>query len=267
VTGLAVGDAVAVFPYHVCGTCSSCNAGDPTGCELMAFEGIQGKSGGMATSSVVDASACFKLPDGVDLRLGALVEPMSVAWHGVSIAEVGQHEVAVVIGGGPIGVGTYFALVAAGVRQIVVSEPSEERRAILQRLGVQHVVDPITEDLAEVVSALSSGDGAGAVIDCAGSPRAFAGAMSVLGRNGRMVIVAAYESPIEFDTTLLRGGRSVRSSAVYTRDDFAAVIEAMGRGVYRTEGGWIDIVPFEGVQAAIESLRAGRGMKVLVETP
>jgi (R,R)-butanediol dehydrogenase/meso-butanediol dehydrogenase/diacetyl reductase len=260
------GDRVAVFPYHYCGECPACRAGRYTSCFLMAFEGIQGRSGGMAQVKVVDATQCFTLPDTVDLRLGALVEPMAVAWHGAALGS-SEARAAVVVGGGPIGVGTYFALQSQGVETVVVSEPSAERRAVLAALGAQHVVDPMTENLVDRIHELTNGTGADVVIDCAGVPQAFPDALRSLGLGGRMVIVAAYEKPIEINANLLFGDRSIRTSAVYTREDFAAVIEAMGHGLYRTDGGWIDTIAFEGVETALQNLRAGKGMKVLVETP
>ena len=62
VKSVAVGEDVAVFPYYSCGMCQACLAGQTTGCELMAFEGIQGHSGGMAEFSSVSAEQCFALP-------------------------------------------------------------------------------------------------------------------------------------------------------------------------------------------------------------
>jgi (R,R)-butanediol dehydrogenase/meso-butanediol dehydrogenase/diacetyl reductase len=267
VTNVAVGDQVAVFPCHYCGDCPSCLGGDYTSCSNMGFEGIQGQSGGMAEVKIVDAGQCFVLPPEVDLRLGALAEPMAVAWHGVALSGAGDDGAALVVGGGPIGVGAYFALRARGVQTIAVSEPSAERRSVLRALGAEHVIDPVSEDVAERVRGLTGNAGAQVAIDCAGSPGAFPGAMQALGLNGRMVIVAAYEQPIELRTPLLSGGKSIRSSTVYTLEDFSAVIAAMARGTYRTDGGWITSTGFGGVEDALHELRAGRAMKILVETP
>lgn len=265
VTNVKVGDDVAVFPYHYCGECAACLAGDPTLCQKMAFEGIQGRSGGMAEVKLIDADKCYVLPDGVSLELGALVEPMAVAYHGVKLSEPEGARCALVVGGGPIGVGAYFALKTLGVETIVVSEPSEERRETLRRIGVEHVIDPTSQDVAREVRALSGGAGADVAIDCAGAPVAFSGALQALGMNGRMVIVAAYEKPIELNTLLLSGNKSIRSSAVYSPQDFQGVIDGMAVGNYTSEGGWITTVSLDEAEEAILRLRQGSGMKVLVD--
>lgn len=261
-----VGDRVAVFPFHFCGECEACRSGDVDLCPKMAFEGIQGRSGGMAEVKIVDAAKCHILPDGVSLEMGALVEPMAVAYHGVGLSGAEGAQCALVVGGGPIGVGAFFALKSLNVPQIVVSEPSAERRAALRRIGVEHVVDPMEVDLAAEVHALSGGAGADVAIECAGAPAAFPDAMRALGMHGRMVIVAAFEKPIELRTQLLSGNKTIRTSAVYTPADFQGVIEAMAAGNYTTEGGWITTVPMERVEDSIHELRRGVGMKVLVAT-
>jgi len=261
------GDSVAVFPYHFCGECPACSAGHTTDCEHMAFEGIQGRCGGMAQTKLVSANQCFKLPPGVDLILGALVEPMAVGWHGVTVSKVKRGESALVLGGGPIGIGTYFALRAKGVWPVIVSEPMAERRAILKRAGVEIVVDPAARDLLTEVRRHTSGQGVAATIDTAGSPEAFIEGMQCLAVDGRMVTIALYKRPIPLTRHLLAAGRSIRSSAVYSRDDFHQVIQAMQAGLISLKGDWIRIVDFEDVVQAMEAGRAGDGMKVLVRTP
>ena len=266
VKSVAVGDNVVVFPYHWCRKCQPCLAGQTTGCELMAFEGIQGRSGGMAEFSSVAAEQCFVLPRSVDLTLGALVEPMAVAWHSIGVAQLQPSETVLVVGGGPIGLGVYYAARARGIETVIVSEPSQSRREILHTIGVAHVIDPTSEDLPERVRSVTRERGVDAVIDAAGSTVAFPDAMRCLAVNGRMVVVAVYEKPYQLTRHLLSGGRSIRNSEVYTHEDYRDVIEAMAGGLYNSATSWIEIVEFEKVEEAIRELNAGRGMKTLVRS-
>jgi (R,R)-butanediol dehydrogenase/meso-butanediol dehydrogenase/diacetyl reductase len=266
VDNVKVGDKVTVFPYHYCGECPACLSGDTTWCPNLAFEGIQGRSGGMAEVSIVDASDCFVLPATLDLRHGAIVEPMAVAWRGVSLANPDPQKAALVIGAGPIGLGAFFALKAKGVSNIIVSEPSASRREILRKNGAVNVIDPVAENLTEQVMQLTQGMGADVAIDCAGVPAAFLDALNCLGLYGRMMIVAAYSGPIDLMPHLLAGGKTIHLSATYTKQDFAEVIEAMDRQIYQTDG-WVDIIDFEQVEKTIHELHQGQHMKVLVASP
>ncbi len=265
VTHLQVGDRVAVFPYHFCGECPACQRGDTTNCVKMAFEGIQGRSGGMAELKLVDGEDCFVLPEGASLEMGALVEPLAVSHHGVVLAQPEDARSALISGGGPIGVGAYFGLKRFGVDTIIVSEPSAERRAVLERIGVEHVIDPTSQDLVEEVRARTDGGGVDISLECSGAPVAFETGLAALGLYGRMVVLALYEERSTIDPSGdLMGGKTVQMSSVYTREDFDAVIDGIGEGAYTMEGGWVETVPLEGAEDAIHQLRRGEGMKILI---
>ena len=136
VTAVQVGDRCAVFPLAVsCGECAACRRGLPFSCRLMGSLGSNVEGGGLSEFTVCDASKAHVLPDGVDLRMGALVEPMAVGWHAASRSGAEPGGSALVAGAGPIGIGAWFAFKARGVEKVLVSEPSADRRAIMGALG------------------------------------------------------------------------------------------------------------------------------------
>lgn len=264
VTDVAVGDRVAVWPIYYCGECAACRRGMFNACQKIGFHGLSSHGGGMAEFTTVDASKLHVLPENVDLRMGALVEPMSVAWHAVSRSGVEQGGSALIAGAGPIGIGVWFALKARGVQRVLVSEPSADRRAIISALGAT-VVDPVNEDLAQAVADLTGGDGVDAAFDAAGAGPAVTSSLASLVPGGRVVVVAIHERPMEFlPTQLVMAETEIAGALAYLPEDFDAVIEAMSRGVYDTVG-WVQEVPLEGVVDAIHALRAGAGAKILVQ--
>ncbi|BDZ54015.1 2,3-butanediol dehydrogenase [Agromyces marinus] len=265
VDSVAVGDRVAVWPIYFCGTCAACRKGAVNACRTIGFHGLTSHGGGMAEFTTVDASKVHVLPESVDLRLGALVEPMAVAWHAVERSGVQPGGSAVIAGAGPIGIGVWFALKGHGVENVLVSEPSPERRSIAAALGA-NVVDPTSEDLAARVAELTDGDGVDVAFDAAGVGPAVTSALSSLAPLGRLVIVALHERTTEiFPTQLVMTETEMAGALGYLQSDFDAVIAAMADGLYDTTG-WIDEVGFDGVEATIHELRAGRGMKYLVSS-
>ena len=87
VTGWSEGDRVAVEPIYKCGHCAPCRAGNYNICQQIGFHGLM-SDGGMAEYTVVPTSMLHRLPDNVSLELGALVEPMSVAYHAATLGDV-----------------------------------------------------------------------------------------------------------------------------------------------------------------------------------
>ena len=133
VTGLQPGDPVVVRPLDPRAE-TPADRGYSHICQKLKFIGID-SPGAFQSSWTVPAFTVHKLPAGVDLKTGALAEPLAVACHDVKRGEVRPGELAVVIGGGPIGM--FVAMVArqAGAR-VVISELSPFRLAFARRLRV-----------------------------------------------------------------------------------------------------------------------------------
>lgn len=259
-----VGDRVAVWPVYYCGECAACMKGAPNACTKIGFHGLTSDGGGMAEFTVVDADKLHVLPENVDLRLGALVEPMAVAWHAVARSGIGAGSSALIAGAGPIGIGVYFALKARGVETIIVSEPSEGRREAIRRVGAEHIIDPSTQDLGSTVRELTGGDGVDAAFDAAGVAPAITSGIAALTPLGKLVVVALHGKAMEFNPTqLVMGETLLMGSLGYTQDDFDEVIRAMSDGVYDTTG-WVDVIGLDDVESTMRELHEGRGMKKLV---
>lgn len=98
--------------------------------------------GAYAEQLLVQESMMMAIPNGLDPTVAALTEPLAVALHAVRRGEVGKRDVAIVIGCGPIGLGTILMLKATGVRTVIASDFSPGRRALAERCGADIVVDP-----------------------------------------------------------------------------------------------------------------------------
>lgn len=117
-TDLAVGDRVAIEPIFACGTCAACRGGKYNLCDSLGFVGLSGGHGGFAAYSVVPAQMVHKMPDGLSMEQGALVEPAAVALHAVRLSQIKAGDKAAVFGAGPIGLLVVEALRVAGASEI-----------------------------------------------------------------------------------------------------------------------------------------------------
>lgn len=264
VTGIEIGDRAAVHPIvATCGECASCRRGVPMTCRLMASLGTNANGGGLAEYVVVNVSQLHLIPEGLELRMATLVEPMAVGWHAMVRSGVQPGGTALLLGAGPIGIGAWNALRARGVEKLLVSEPNSERRGAIAALGAR-VIDPVNDDLAAAVSELTDGEGMQVVIDAAGAPAAFTAGVASLAPGGRMVEVAAYERPAEIQPTdLMIGEREIIGAVGYQPDDWDGIIAAMAQGGYETTG-WVEERELDDVVDAIHALRAGQGSKILI---
>lgn len=265
VDNVQIGDRAAVWGIYYCGKCGACEKGIYNACSNFSFHGVYSHGGGMAEYTTVSADRLHKLPDSLDFRMGALVEPMAVAWHAAKLSEIEAGRTALIVGAGPIGIGIWFALRSRGVKDILISEPSESRRDTIRNLGADRVVDPVNDDLGNAVAEMTGGRGVDFAYDASGSGVAFTQAIASLGARGRLTVVALHEKPLEFNpTSLVLGEKQIFAILGYSQQDYDEVIQAMSEGQYNLNG-WVETTDLDGAEAAFRKLRGGQGMKILVE--
>lgn len=237
VDGLEVGDHVVVEPLMVDGTCPACQAGKYNLCEQMGFIGISGLGGGLSEHIVVERRWVHPVGD-LPLDQAALIEPLSVALHAVKHAGAAEGQTAVVGGAGPIGLLVAAVLKARGLR-VIVSEMSTARREKAKSTGVADVVvDPASQDLAEVVRTETEGRGADVAFDAAGVGVVVTQLLDVLGPGGRLEVVAIHTKPYELNITgsLTMQDRVLGASIGYANDHAEAIELA--------RSGAVDLAPF-----------------------
>jgi 2-desacetyl-2-hydroxyethyl bacteriochlorophyllide A dehydrogenase len=241
VDGLAVGDRVTVRPLIPCGQCDRCREGSPQLCEAGPAMNIgYGTRGAFAervlVPRAVPGQTVFRLPDGLDDRAGALVEPLAVGLRAVRRAGDVGGAVALVLGAGMIGLAATRWLVLRGAATVIVADPSAVRREAARRLGAAIVTDPLSEKTSHVVREVTGpgGYGLGAradvVVDCAGAPAAFAEGLKSVRHGGTMALAAMYNRKIEVTPDrLVEKELNLRGAFAYD-DEFPMVIEALAAG-------------------------------------
>jgi (R,R)-butanediol dehydrogenase/meso-butanediol dehydrogenase/diacetyl reductase len=261
---LSVGDKVAVEPVETCGHCLYCSSGQYNHCGLLAFHGYNRSSGGLAQFSVVKRSMAHKLPKSMTGMQGALIEPMAISYRTAQRCEAEAGQTVVVHGGGPIGVGVFYTLRRWGVNVIMV-DPSAQRRATLTKLGVKTVLDPRDGDVVAAIKDLTGGRGAAVSVDAAGVPAAFQTALSSTAVNGQLVVVAIHTRPLQIHPMELLMSEVKISGIALSCNTFPSVIDEMAAGTYPLEG-WVETIPFERIMSdGFERLHRQEGMKILVD--
>ena len=263
VDGWAPGDAVVGGPSPRCGRCRRCREGKPSQCEdrgRSMSEGA-GQDGAFADYILVDARSLLPLPEGLSPRAAALAEPLAVALHGVTRAEIVDGDSVMVFGAGPIGALSVAALVARGTGPVTVVEPGESRRQLALSLGADSVLDPSELEVFPLWEPdRIATQAVHVVLECSGRKAAMEAGFCQLRRGGRMVMVGAGIEPPTFDgNRMLLNELTVCGSFVYDDGGFERALEMLAGDGFPLDALIApDDVPLHGLVEAMTDLASGR---------
>lgn len=213
------GTLVTVYPLLSCGHCEPCTTGNPHVCNTLKLIGID-CDGGMAEYVVAPAEKVVPLPEGVSEKLGAFIEPLTVAVHAIRESKFSPGDNAVVFGCGAIGLCTALTLKCFGALKITMVETNIYRAAKAREMGFE-VIDPAKQDVPQAIKDKNNGTGVDWVYDCAGHPNVAKVLFDVVKVKGHIVIIAGYKKPTELP--LIKGmfkETSIKFVRVYTTKDF-----------------------------------------------
>ena len=227
--GFKVGEAVSFIPYFNCGTCIACRNGKPNCCTQMQVCGVH-VHGGMAEYLSVPSYSLLH-GEGLTYDELALVEPLAIGAHGVRRADVQPGEFVLVIGAGPIGLGTMeFARIAGG--KVIALDINESRLEFCKdKLKVEHTVDASSPDVTEQLMEITNGDMPTVVIDATGSLKAINNAFQYMAHGARYVLIGLQRGDLSFNhPEFHKREGTLMSSRNAIREDFEHVITSMKKG-------------------------------------
>lgn len=184
----------------VCGRCPACVRGWHYQCvevTLFGYSTVVGRplAGAQAeyvlvpNADVVLADIPDDLTDEQALFTG---DVLATGYQATLAAGFHPGDTVAVVGGGPVGTMAALCARVAGAGAVVVADPSPARRAALAQHGL---LSAEPAELARIVREVSTGNGARAVIEAAGTEAALALALDVASPRATVVIIGAHHSP------------------------------------------------------------------------
>ena len=252
VEGFSDGEAVTFMPYFNCSDCIACRMGKPNCCVSIKVSGVH-IDGGMREYLSVPSSSLVH-GEGLSFDELALVEPLAIGAHGVRRAGVTEGEYVLVIGAGPIGLGTMeFAKIAGG--KVIAMDINDNRlNFCIEKLKVDYTINPANEDALQKLKAITNGDMPTVVFDATGNLKAINNAFQYIGHGGRFVLIGLQKGDISFNhPEFHKRETTLMSSRNATRADFEQVISVMKKGLINPATYITHQVPFDAIKDNFES--------------
>jgi L-iditol 2-dehydrogenase len=207
VRDLHIGDRVIVDQGINCSSrnlpraawCEYCLSGDSHQCLQYKEHGITGEQGALAELIVVPAVNAIRIESDLPLYEAALCEPLGCILHASELQMKtsarftfgGERPInsVLILGAGPAGLlfTQYLRRVVGYTKQLLVSEPSAQRRKLAESYGAT-TIDPTTTDLVEAVQDLTHGERVQYLIESAGVAQLFPHIPGVLRKQGTLLM-------------------------------------------------------------------------------
>lgn len=181
-----VGDRVCIDPNKLCGECYYCKSGIGHFCEHMIGYGTT-LNGGFAEYCAVPETQVYPIADGVSYEEAAMTEPVACCVHGIDMCDIKAGDTVAVIGGGMIGMLMLSLAKNAGAGKLIMIEPVAEKRALAQQLGADLTIDPIGENVVDVL-AQNRIERISTVIECVGRVSTMKQAIEIAGKKSTVML-------------------------------------------------------------------------------
>ncbi len=271
VTGLSEGQPVAIEPVEVCRNCDFCRTGRAQLCPNRKLVGTV-IPGALSEYVLVPAYLAHPLPEAIDFEVGALIEPLAVAVHGLRLVSLTVGERVAVLGSGTIGLMAVVAARAMGASSIFTTARHQHQADAAMALGATQVIEA-NENAVETLTAAFAGRPPEVVVETVGGKaNTISQAIDLVASGGRISILGLFTGPVAMNATavvlkeaLLLG--SMTYGRPGPRSDFEVALEIAAaraddlRGLITHRVALADV----GAGFAIAADKSQKSIKVTVE--
>jgi threonine dehydrogenase-like Zn-dependent dehydrogenase len=178
------GTAVVVEAIYGCLQCEQCLRGAYNLCPTLGQRALGiAADGGMAEQFRAPPARLVPVPSGLHVRDASIVEPASVSWHALRLAETGPAKRVAVVGAGALGL-----LAVAGARRLGSEDVALEARHPHQREAGEGLgARPGTNGLYDIV------------VEAAGTTASMARSIELVAPGGTVVVLGVHFGTVQLD--------------------------------------------------------------------
>ena len=253
VQNLKGGDKVALEPGITCGQCEFCKTGRYNLCPDVEFLATPPYHGSLVNYIAFPENMCFKLPDNITTKEGALVEPLAVGMHSANQGDVKLGSSVVILGAGTIGLVTLLACKANGATDITIVDVIPKRLEYAKKLGATNIINAAETDVFAEIDKLTDKKGVDVVIETAGSARTISQTPYLVKNGGNIVLVGlAPQDIIEFNFAKIMAKEATIKSVFRYKNIYPIAIKAISKGIIDITGIVTHEFAFDDVEHAFD---------------
>ncbi|KAF3071718.1 putative D-xylulose reductase A [Trichoderma lentiforme] len=272
VTSVKPGDRVAIEPGFPCRRCDKCKTGKYNLCPEMQFAADPPRSHG-ALCRIFKAPEDFvhKIPDSLSLQEAVLVEPLSVAVHGVRLADLKPGDSVLVQGSGTIGLLVAATAKAYGANSVFITDVNRKKLEFARSfVGCETFLCNSSaqpeDEAVRLKKEMKMDAGFDAVLECTGVESSAQLGLFASGPGGVFVQIGMGNLNQTLPLGVMCEKETVLKAAFrYGPRDYAIALGLLDSGKINVQPMISSVVPFESATEAWEKTKRGEGIKNLIE--
>lgn len=227
VGGWAIGDRVTFDSTIFCGRCAYCARGEINLCDNRQVLGVScgdyRRNGAFAEYVTVPARILCRLPDGLSYERAAMVEPVSIAVHGVNRGLVGPGDRVVVVGAGMIGLLVMQVAKHRGAKEVIAVDIDAGKLDLARSLG------------ATAVAKSGEGIEVDVAIEAVGITETVGMAMKCVRKGGRVALVGNLSPRVEMPLQIVVTRELTVYGVCASQNDYPESLELIASGAVQVD--------------------------------
>jgi L-iditol 2-dehydrogenase len=207
-----------------------------------------------------------KLPENIPFAEAAMIEPLAVAVHAVSLSDLRKGDTALVIGAGMIGLLVLQALKQAGCSQVFISDIDDTRLGMAKNLGAVATINARTSDAVAEVKRLTSGSGVDVALEAVGSTPTVKTAVESVRKGGTVTLIGNIAPTVEIPLQAVVSRQIRLQGSAASSGEYPHCIELLASGAVNVKPLISVVAPLEEGPVWFERLHARQPnlMKVIL---
>lgn len=270
VSGVREGDRVTFDSTIYCGSCEYCRRGQVNLCDRREVLGVSTpeyrRPGAFAEYVLVPQRILHRVPDEISFPEAAMVEPLAVAVHAVSLSEIRQSSTTLVVGAGMIGLLVLQALRAANCSRIYVTDIDDTRLRLAEQLGATATINARKVDITAEINGLTSGTGVDVAFEAVGNGATIKTAIESVRKGGTVILIGNISPKVEIPLQAVVSRQIRLQGSAASSGEYPQCIDMLARSAVKVKPLITAVTPLEEGPQWFERLHSGEPnlMKIIL---
>jgi 2-desacetyl-2-hydroxyethyl bacteriochlorophyllide A dehydrogenase len=197
--------------------------------------GTYRRHGAFAEYVAIPQHILYRLPENVTFAQAAMVEPVAVALHALSLSGIKTGESCLVIGAGMIGLFIVQTAAISGAAEVIAVDVNPDKLDLAKTLGATHIINADKENASDIILQLTNGRGADCAFEAVGISQTVQNAIDWVRKGGRVILVGNLSKTINFPLQSVVTREITIQGSCAIRGEYEAALKLIDSGKVKVD--------------------------------